>query len=931
MADRYRQVGSFESGRVAAVGVGDEIIAIGLEDCVEVVDGSRSVEIDHGERVVDVAVADRILVLSPAELTTYSRDGDRLWSQELEDAHAIAAITDRGLCGILGPDRFRAVDVATGRERFDVERSRPGGSDDDLLAVPTGFLIATWSFLTHVDADGEVDFDRDLSAVVRSVGRCEDAIVATLQSDQVVGIQAGTGELRWRTELEATHVAPVGEGAVLVRTADGIRAVDPEGTTEPVGDIPDGDVYATADGTTVCSVHDGTVSIHVHGGDRLSLAVATDTVGAGGTIDVEVTNPTDRERTVSLAVDAAGCSLSPSDRTVTVAPDETVLAEFPVAAVQSEGHAALEVAVDGSVTLRETIALEDATSGEVAVETDLEPIGIEDGVVELAVTVENVGDVALDSVRLLETGDSSDEMAPDETWTTTVPQPYEPDRRVSVGLEVVRGDRRREYAPTCSLPPAPTIDLEANGDVLRATVAVAGEVAVSDRLVLEVPGVDRVQSPVTIDGEDLLLVVPRYDGGTARIGFDAIDVDERIRLSGSGPFATPADSSDPRSQNRVRTERDETRESPANDSAPRADRGSPDAGTDPGLAVHRRVSDDSPVLGHAVRDRLVVENEGDTAADVSLTVDGDRLEVGPLAPGESTALERIVSGVSSDGIVLPRATLEADGRTVDRLSEHRLDVARSGVAVRAAVDPADGRIVADLANRTDRDCRVLGVELAEQGAESVGERLAAGETTTVSIGPDADRRRALEGDTAALSLPIRYADGEEETIDALAAVVALESGSAATESGSEDALLTTEIGSETRAAGEYGSVVLVFENGSDRTLSNVSVSATGDPIDETFYSAAHREVLEAGDWIEHFVDLEAGVDDPTFEATVEYALEDVEREYTVRASGPAVADEDDWTDDHLAAWSVDRIDESTSSTPSVPTLPPSLATPFRTR
>ncbi|SFC15070.1 hypothetical protein SAMN05444422_10524 [Halobiforma haloterrestris] len=1002
MADSYRQVGSFESGRVDAVGVGRGAIAVGIGTRVEVVEGSRSTAIDHGDRIDDVAVADRVVVLSSGDLTTYSRDGDRLWSQGVGDAHAIAAVPDAGICGVLGPNRLRAIEIATGREQFDADRTRPGGRDDELLAVPTGFLIATWSFLTHVDLEGEVDFDRDLSAVIRSVGRCDDVIVAALQSDQLVGLQAGTGELRWRTELEATHVAPVGEGSVLVGTAAGTRAVGADGATEPVGDLPNGAPYATPDGGIVCSVREGTVSTHVHAGDQLALAVATDSVGVGGTIAVEVTNQTDRERTASIAVDVTGCSLSPSDRTVTVDPGGTEIVDFPVSSVRAEGEADLAIAVDGSVAHEASITVEDAASGGIAVETALETRTIEDGVAELEVAVENVGGVSLDSVTLLETEAGTGELPAGETWTGSVTRPYEPERRVSVGLEVARGDRRREYAPTCTLPSAPTIDLESGRDALRATVGLEGDVTLSDRLVIEMPGAGRVRSPVTIDGDELLLVVPQYEEGTARIGFDALGIDERIRLSDSGPFSTPSRSSSrsvsgagsqsrsssesqsrsrsrsrsrsgtdsgtqSRSDSRPRSEttddsartepsetgsrtRDEHTGSPADDgSIPAADdddRSASDTTGSPTLAATRRVPDAEPAIGHAVRDRIVLRNDGDgPAEDVVVAVGDDRRRVGTVPAGETVPLERAVGVVSPDGVVLPSVEIEVGDVVVDRLPDRRLEASVGGIAVKAAVDPDDGTVAADLVNRDDRDCRVLGLELADAARpESLGERLEAGETTTVtaSVSPDGQLAALGEGGAAPLSIAVRYADGEEETIDALATVASLEgaAGGAAAGGESGDDLpderpLAVEIGPETQAAGEYGSVVLVFENESDRALSDVSVSAGGDPINEMFYSEARRERLAAGDWIEHFVDLEAGIEEPTFEAVVSYAVDGAEREYTVRASGPAVADEDAWTDDHLEAWSVERLENTESSTPdsggtpSVPELPSSLSTPLR--
>ncbi|MGQ3413022.1 hypothetical protein ACT4ML_12260 [Natrinema sp. LN54] len=977
MSDGYRQVGSFESGRVDAVGVGDGAIALGTDDRVVVATGGDSVEIDHGERVVDVALADRVLVLSAEALTTYSRDGDRIRQQPVGDAHAIAAVPETGLVGVLGPDRLRAVDIATGRERFDIERTRPGGpADDGLLGTPSGFVIATWSFLTRIDPDGEVAFDRNLEAVVRSLGRCDGAIVAALQNDRLVSADLETGQSRWQTELAADHIAPVGDSSVLVTTADGIRAVDPTGETTSVSGLSSGDGYATADGSLACAIRDGTVSIHAHSRDRLRIAVPTDGVGVGGTIDVEVTNATDRERRVSLTAAVDGATLSPSERTAAIEAGETTLVDFPVESVRAEGETEVELAVDGSVVERAAIDLDDAASGGIAVETDLEATAIDHGVAELAVAVENVGGVALEDVRLRETDGGTDALEPGETWTGSVTRPYEPDRRVSVGLEVARGERRREYAPTCTLPAAPTIDVEPDEDAVRATLETDGSVPVVDRLVIELPGAGRVRTEVTVEGDDLLLVVPRFEDGTARIGLESIDVDERVRLSGAGPGTLSGPSglggaSRSRSARSVRSESATTPSATADDSvgdggasdgsavgteptsgdepepansiedrpetaaggpavADAEERPSPDPAESatgdetaggPRIVATRRPDGERAPVGHAVRDRIALENEGESVATVAVDIGDSTVDVGRLAGGERTTLERSVAVLSGESATLPPASIRVDGDVRERLSEHTITADEDGVAVRATVDPTDGTVVADLENRDDRPRRVRGLEIAGR-AVPLEARLAAGESTTATASAERWDAAGVDGAADALEgvLEVTDGDGTERRIDIVATV-----SSVAPDSGDDGDRFRIAIGPETQVAGEYGTVVLVFENEGDRPLSDVAVSATGEPINELFYSEARRERLEPGDRIEHFVDIEPGVSDPSFDATVRYAVDDAEREHAVRAAGPSVADEADWTDSHRERWSIDRVENE----PSNRTVPSSLSTSFR--
>ncbi|WP_206731710.1 hypothetical protein [Halorubrum amylolyticum] len=969
VTDGYRQVGSFESDAPSAVGVGREAIAFGLGDGVTVVSGRDRTAIDHGEPVVDLAVADRLLVLSPETLTAYSLDGDRVWSHDAGDAYAVAGAESRECCGVLDAEGLRFVAVAGGRERFAVDRTRPGTPDDAFVATPTGFVIATWSFLTAVDGDGEVAFDRDLSAVVRSIGACGGTVVAALQSDRLVGLDRGSGEDRWRTELDAGQVAPVGEESVLVSAADGVLDVGSDGTTEAVPDLPTGDVYATGDGAVVCSVRDGTIATYAPDRDRVDVELLTDSVGVGGTVDVAASNPTEAERTVELAADVEGCSLSPAERTVTIEGEDASVADFPVASVRREGEADVTVAVDGDEAGRGTVEVEDAASGGLAVETVLRPTAIDDGVAEIAVTVENVGGVPLDAVRLLEAGTETRAVAPGDAWEGTITRPYEPDRRVSVGLEVERGDRRREYAPTCTLPPLPTIDAAVERDALRTTVAVHDGVPVSDRLVVEMPGAGRVRSPVTIDSGELLLLVPQYESGVARIALDALDAEERLRIPGNGTFTTPSATGGP-DPDRSRSSRETGRSNRSADStesttagassssatdresassrdsgeaagddrtgssvgdrtedgsSSRSEDGSsnrPESG--PSLSATRNAPERAPGIGRAVRDRIVAENEGEPVESVEIVLDdGERVDLGRLERDGTASVDRFVAAGEGGELALPSVTIEADGSVVGEVDAERLPVADEAVGVLATVDPTDGTLAAAFENGTDRECRVTGVDPGPDGGRaSLSTAVDAGASATVSTTID---KRPAPGDAVPVSFWIE-SDGEERRIDVLAAADGDGSGGGATGGGAGgESALTPGISPDTQVAGEYSSVVLAFENDGDEPLTDVSVVADGDPIDSMFYSPARRERVEPGDRIEHYVDLESGHAEPGFEVTVSYAVDGTEREYVAIASGTAVDDEAAWTDDHLDAWSLDRTDAAIPS----PDLPSRLSTPPR--
>lgn len=992
MTNDYRQDGSLDKNGLSAVGVGSEAIAFARSEEVTVVSAHDQTTIDHGAPIVDLGVTDRLLVLSLNRLTAYSFDGNRAWSQDVDDAYAVAGSESQDYCGILGNDTLQLVESAGGRERLTVDRSRPGTPDDDLIPTAAGFVIATWSFLTAVGSDGEVVFDQDLSAVIRSVGVCDDTVIAALQSDQLVGLDLETGQNRWRTELDARQIAPVGKKSVFVSGTESVLSVGATGTTETRSGIPAGEVYASRNGEVVCVVRDGTIERYVPDRDQIGVEVLTDSVGVGGTVDMQLTNQTDSERTIEIRLDVDGCSLMSANQTVTIDGRGVTVAEFPVDSVQREGNAGVRVAVDGDDDAYGTIAIEDVVDGKIAVETALKTTTIDDGVAEVAVTVENVGDVPVEAVQLLEADVGASDIAPGETWKGTVTRPYEPERRVSVGLEVKRGDRRREYAPTCTLPATPTIDTTVERDALRATVTVADTVSVSDRIVIEMPGAGRVRSPVTISDDELLLLVPQYESGVARIAFGAIDAEERVRVSGSGTFSTLSSTNglddsqplasdktatsarlaestesatedtdgspitergaggdsarsqtpDPSRENNSKTDRNQRAQPSTDRTTPASHSGQSGAtrdnqtevsngrGTtersvnqsshDQSLSATRHTPERVPGIGHTVHDRIVVENGTDPVESVEVVLaEQERVTLGALERDETAAIERFVAATEPGELTLQPAKVETNGVTVDEVAGEKLPIADDRINILATVNPADGTLTAEFENGTNRQCRVTGVDPGSDGDRvSLSTTVDPHESATLST-TVADY---TAGSTALVSFWLEMNGSDEQCIDVLALPHSATGGD---EIGGEQGP-SAQISSETQVAGEYSSVVLAVENDTDESLEDVSVVADNGPIDSMFYSPARRDLIESGDRIEHYVDLESGHMEPGFEVTVSYSVDGIEREYIAHVSGPGVTDESEWTDEHLAAWSLEWIDMTTIS----PEFPSSLSTPLST-
>ncbi len=994
MTDEYRQNGVFDSDSASVVGVGNEAIAIAIDEDVTVGSAHDQMTLKHDAPVVDIAITDRLLVLSPNRLTAYSFDGNRAWSQDVADAYAVAGTESRDCCAVLSGETLRLVETVGGRERLTVDRSRPGTPDDDLIPTSSGFVITTWSFLTVVDSDGEVVFDRDLSAVILSVGVCDDTIIVALQSDQLVGLDAETGQNRWRTDLDVRQIAPVGEKSVFVSGAAGVESVDATGTTETIPDLPAGEVYATRNGETVCVTRGGTTERYIPDRDQFSVELLTDSVGVGGTVDLQLSNQTESEQTVEIRLDVDGCSLTSPDRTVTTGEGTITVVEFSVDSVQREGTASVSVMIDGDGHECGPIVVEDVPDGEITVETELKTTAIDTGVAELAVTVKNVGDVSLEDVQLVGANVGVTDIAPGQAWEGTITRPYEPERRVSVGLEIKRGDRHQEYAPTCTLPPIPAIDTTVQRDALRATVTVADDISVSDQIVVEMPGAGRVRSPVTISDDDLLLLIPQYESGVARIALDALDTEERVRVSGTGTLSALSstdglDNSQPLSTGETRNtpRRSESAESatqntpvssitdppaggdsahshtleqrrennsqsdrnrhshssaertppasrtdqPGNSENPSTQLSNRDGGTDRStnpslddrsLSATRHTPECVPGIGHTVCDRIVVENRGDPVESVKLVLGSEeRVSLGSLARDETAAAERFVAATEDGELTLQSATVEADGVTIDEVGSETLQISDTQIDVLATIDPAEKTLTAEFENETNQQYRVTGVDPGPDGGRtSLSTTVDSHESVTLSTAV-ADHTAA--DNPALVSFWLETEGSDEQCVDVLAVPYDSTVGDEMDTEQAPNAWIT----SETQVAGEYSSVVLGIENDTDDSLKNVAVVADNGPIDSMFYSPARRDQIDPGDRIEHYVDLESGQVEPSFEVTVSYSADGIEQEYRAHVSGPGVTDESEWTDEHLAAWSLEWIDKTTAS----PELPSPLSTPLRTR
>ena len=932
----YQRVGSFECSSTAAVGAAAGQIAVAGDNRVTLVTADDRMEFDHDEPVTDVAVGDRVLVLSRSQLTAYDGNGARIWNLTVPDAHAVAIHPDSGQIGVLGPDTLRIVDPDTGGETVSTDRDPPGRPDDDrLLGTDAGFVTATWSVLQCFGLDGEVLFDENLGAAIRDMGYCDGVLVVALQDGTLRGFDAETGAARWQTELPVKQLADRGQGALLLRSDDGVKAVRADGSLDSAGSVSTGDIHAGSDGSLVCSVREGTVIKQVPADELLDIEVLTESVGVGGAIEIEARNRTDTGEQLTVTGALTHGDLAPSERRLKLGAGESSVADFPVEAVRTDGSAEFTVAVGDRVVARRDVDISDAAQSTVSAEASVEPVAVNDDAVEIELAVENTGGVTLDAVSELAGGERVSELGPGETWTTTLTKPFEPDQRLTVGLEVLRANRRTELAPTCQLPARPTIELEQRRDALHARVEADESVTWADELVIETPGAGRVRSPIEITDGDLLVVLPVYESGVARVGLSRLGVSERSRMT-DGPVADigsretrtegPASATErSRSSSTEAATDDENmgRESQSDTGRAEATGTADETATPPDTAsedtadcrLDRTLSADSAPVGHAVRERLTVTNEGTTPVTPRLRLGDEERDIGEVQAGESVTLVRRLARLSPDGgaLSVPDAELLVGDTTVDDLPTASVDADDGRVGVRGVVDPDSGEYEVELVNRAGETARLSGFEVADEELVPDGLALSAGESEQLS----GSLRSLPASGRDVVTGTVTRADGG--TVRVALLVSPLRDGD------DDDASLATAIGTATKVAGDYGTVVLVVENETEHPLRDITVRADGEMINDILYSEAHRDELVPGDRIEHYVDLKTTAGTVDIEFTASFEVDGASQTRTFSASGPAVNTESEWTDEHREAWS---LTDTTTATDHSGAAPSTVATDY---
>lgn len=896
--------------------------------------------------------ASQIAALPEADVLGAVTDADSLvgfdgetGGEEFEVDRPHADVTDDP--GFFGTDgafvlvawSFLAVRNLDGSERFD--RNLDGAIESAGIVGDTVVVSLKDERVVGIDAmTGEKRWEREL-AVTDLPDRGEDALLFTAEG-QLVSL-APDGTYTTVSDLPSGNVYPTSDGRLFCAVSGGTVAV-------------------------YCSTGDLAAVLDVSFDGAELVPGETDAVA------FEVRNAGDRPVTGRLRADGEGVTLRDADWEVDLAPGESATRSVEVDAVSADDAAAIAVTADGDQLASVSLPVADAPSGslDAAVELDAVADGAANLSVTVENAGDapatglrvSPGDVRLDALAPGESATVAVETPFDPG--TSVPVAVRGDDAVA-DAEVSLPERACEVAvettdgfvdAVVENPTEATLvdDLVVAGEPFDAPVERRVELPPESRLVFALRPDWR---PDAASAEASLVGLgvgetARLDWGAPRRG--ARPSDDRGRRRGAVSDRRPADSGrraerppredTPPRRETGRSESRRRREEPArteqvgsggrnsdpprrdSDAADRRDATEPEASagresTDPStereadessreatdssasgatLSTDRTIEDTDPARTQGIRERVTVTNDGEgVATDVSASFPDATATIGTLAPGESTAVERHHAFADTGRAEIPAGTVTAADADDVSLDGEPISVAPAEFAADVAVEADDGyRVRAELTNDRDVACTVERIGVHEVGVWHTDVEVPPGETVEWSRRIDAP---GVSASAVEAGVEYAFADREQAQWGTLAAIP---DETESDDAGGTDAL-SVSIGEETRVSGGYGSVVLVVENTGGSAVEDVGVEADGEAVSDLMYGGGESGVaLAPGEMLTHFVDVETE-GEATIPVTLSVGDESAER---LDLSGPAPADEDDWSAEALADWRVEREDAS---------------------
>jgi hypothetical protein len=922
----YAEVAAFELPSVTASDGGIDDVALVGDGELTYVRGTDRTTLQVEGEPVDVALGGRVYALTADAVLALSPEGSgsRVWSLDLADegVEGIAALPEADVVCVLTERNLVGVDGESGSRRWTVDRPYADVAGDvSFVAADGRFLLGAWSFVTGVDAGGEQVFDADLGSALTGVGGTGGTVVAALKSDQLVGVDPESGTVNWRTEIRPTQVTPRGDETLLVRTADGLLAVQSDGKYESVDGLPPGSVYPTRNGDLVCVHREDTLSVHRRSVDvdAVTAALPVDAIGPGEPLAVELTNEAETAGSATVTLAVEGVTTARRSATADLPAGGSTTAEFEVTDVEDVETAEVRVSVDGVALASESIAIDRPDPPEESVAAELTVDRVDGSTVHATLFVHNEGEV-LQELRVREDDLHVGAVAPGETSRVEVTERYTPGESVERTVVDDTGTTVATASPSATagsvtMSVEPTV--EESFLFVDVTVENPTETEVADTLVLlGVGDAGPVERGVDVSPGatwTLSVAIPGsvavgLDGNVLRARLDGAGVEDTHDLSLGNSFAaaTAPGGRDKRAGGSARGH------GPRGQSA--GGRGGQDrqtgggrqeswgdtagAGASPAVSLRRAVADDEPDATEAFLEYLAVDTEGQID-DLTLAADGEQFRLGSFDRGEERRYQRAHALARRGRSQLSPVAATAGGSHLTETGAMDVDVRDGPLVVRASVD-ASGRTVrvrGTVENRTDDYLSVEGVDVTWVGGWDIdphGEGLGPGETVRWSGSVPAPETELSDTDEV---VPFTVEYGGDGRFQSLAPVERDVGTGAAVAN-----RLDPGIGRETHVADTYSKVVCNLRNVSEEPIQELQLAATGDRLNEMIYVEETFQSLQPGETIEHYVDVKPAESDR--ELAVDLVVTCDGETDRLALDGPVAATPDEWARSHLEEWTV---------------------------
>lgn len=831
--DEYVRRTSFETGSIDDWSVAEERVAL-LAGTVVYLVGDDQDEIELDEPGEQVALNDKLFVVTDGRVEAYAVSGTRLWSADVDDVDGLAAPAKTDLVVVLtAAEQLVGLDAATGHERF--VHDRP---DADVAATPEmvcaegSLVVAAWSFLSVLSPEGESQLRTTLDGAIHGVGVVEDTVVCVMKDDRLIGIDAASGDERWQHDWDVDLIDPYGRAELLVRTADGIRAITATGEWTDPG-LDDGVPVAAASGEPVCVLVDSLVNVYgtaTPGDAAVETTLRADAVEpSGGTVPVEVENVGETMTAATVAVTASGATVPSTPERLTLEPGESQHVRVRLADVEAESID-LTVRIDGDRVGGETL---EVAGGLHALDVAAAPATVNEDGWQIEIVVENPSDVPVSGLAMSPGGAERDVLGPGERWVSTVPLPDDS------AVVVATGDAERHV--DVSVPEDPfDVDIRVDDGLVMVEVSNETRASVSDVVTMSSSAFAR-ELELTFEGPQgsrLVAAVPPVAAGDA-----TVSVDSQL-LSRSETVSIPREAvvgrDDPVADRPVRDAHGARLSEGEAGGASASD----DAGEE--LEIERRFEPEDVSLGGLQFEHVTVTNTDDAPTEATVAAPDCPAVTSAVRPDETRTFVRAHTYTESS-VEVPTVSVDSQGGR------------RTTPPVQPDVETPDWYCLASVTTTVDGP--QLHLEFVNRSR------------TRVSVSNLSLRSASFERPSGAFEVPPRSteartfsladepADGRHEllTFDAGADVASSTEHQTLVHVPDHDRHGLAHVGiavdDETVLNENGGTVVLRVTNDGPSPVEEFSMTATGEQVKTILYDGLEQASLAPGESLSHYIDV----------------------------------------------------------------------------